>query len=325
MLACPQKNSHKLFVRGGDMREIILFTLYIILFLCAMAILRNGLLNLTGESLKQRLQAMTNTPIKGFFTGMIFTAILQSSSAMMVMTVGLVSVGGLTFVQSIGIILGSNIGTTVTAVFMTFSMDRLIIPGLIIGFVLLLVPIHTIRHSGFAIYGLFAIFFAIQGFTSLSETLTQYSYFAILMQSVEHSVLFAILIGAVITAIIHSGTATIAIAMGFIVGDQLSITAGIALMLGANIGSCVTGYIASIGAGKEAKLTAYAHIWLNIIGVALFYPFIDYLQLAATSFTDEKHVQLAHASVIFNVICSLLVLPFVRLFSNFILFIHDRN
>ncbi len=307
------------------MREIILFNLYIILFLCAMAILRNGLLNLTGESLKQRLQAVTNTPIKGFFTGMVFTAILQSSSAMMVMTVGLVSVGGLTFVQSIGIILGSNIGTTVTAIFMTFSVDQLILPGLIIGFCLLLIPIHNIQHSGFALFGLFSIFFSIQGFSSLSETLTQYSYFSIIMQSVEHSVLFAIIVGAVITAIIHSGTATIAIAMGFIVADQLSLTAGIALMLGANIGSCVTGYIASIGAGKEAKLTAYAHIWLNIIGVALFYPFIDYLELAASTFSDEKNIQLAHASVIFNVICSLLVLPFVRQFSNFILMLHDRK
>ena len=113
--------------------------------------------------------------------------------------------------------------------------------------------------------------------------------------------------------------------MGFITGDQLSLSAGIALMLGSNIGTCVTGYIASIGAGKEAKLTAYAHIWLNILGVALFYPFFDYLLLAASSFTDEKHVQLAHASVIFNVICSLLVLPFVNLFSRFILLLHDHK
>ncbi|MGM9928624.1 MAG: Na/Pi symporter [Bacillus sp. (in: firmicutes)] len=307
------------------MRDIGLFILLIILFLCAMSILRNGLLHLTGDGLKKRLQSLTDTPIKGFFTGMIFTAILQSSSAMMVMTVGLVSVGGLTFGQSIGIILGSNIGTTITAIFMSFSMDRLIMPGLVIGFILILMPKHTLKYSGFAIFGLFSIFYAIKGFTSLSASLTQYTYFDTIIQSVEHSLLFAILIGAVITAIIHSGTATIAIAMGFITGDQLSLSAGIALMLGSNIGTCVTGYIASIGAGKEAKLTAYAHIWLNILGVALFYPFFDYLLLAASSFTDEKHVQLAHASVIFNVICSLLVLPFVNLFSRFILLLHDHK
>lgn len=306
------------------MREIILFTLYIILFLCAMNILRNGLFNLTGDTLKKHLQSITNTPVKGFLTGIIFTAVLQSSSAVMVMTVGLVSIGGITFKQSLGIILGSNIGTTVTAEFMTFSIDQWIIPGLVLGFILMIPTNRLFRYSGFSIFGLFLIFFSIEGFTSLSQPLAQYSVFTQLIQSVESNILIGILLGATVTAIIHSSTATIGIAMSFISGDQLSITAGIALMLGSNIGTCVTGYIASIGTPKEAKMTAYAHIWLNVFGVMLFYPFIDQLQAAAAYLTAEKHTQLAHASVIFNVICSLLVLPFIHIFSKFILFIHRK-
>lgn len=307
------------------MREMILFTLYILIFLCAMTILRNGLFNLTGDQLKQRLQSITNTPVKGFFTGMVFTALLQSSSAVMVMTVGLVSVGGITFQQSIGIILGSNIGTTVTAEFMTFSIDKWIIPGIVTGFLLMLIKHYIIKNVGFSLLGLFLIFFSIKGFTSLSEPLSKYPFFSDILHSVENNLLFAIFIGAAITAIIHSSTATIGIAMSFIAADQLSIISGIAIMLGSNVGTCVTGYIASFGAGKEAKLTAYAHIWLNVFGVILFYPFIEELQLAAAYFTEAKHVQLAHASVIFNVICSLIVLPFVSYFSKFIYTIHGKS
>ncbi len=307
------------------MKELLLFIFYIIIFLCAMAILRHGLLNLTGDALRDRIQRVAATPVKGFFTGMFFTALLQSSSAVMVMTVGLVSVGGLTFQQSIGIILGSNIGTTITAEFMTFSLERWIFPGIFAGFILVLTGRRILRHTGFALMGLFLIFFAIGGFTSLAEPLSGYPFFSMLLASVEDHLLFAVFTGALITALIHSSTATIGIAMGFIAGNEMSVAAGIALMLGSNIGTCITGYIAALGSPKEAKLTAYAHIWLNLLGVALFYPFISELEWAAALLTDAKQVQLAHASVLFNIICSLLVLPFTNLFSRFILSVHDRN
>ena len=307
------------------MRELTFFILYIILFLIAMRLLRSGLFKLTGEKLNSKLQTVTSTPIKGFFTGMIFTALLQSSSAVMVMTVGLVSVGALSFQQSIGIILGSNIGTTVTAEFMTFSIKKWITPGLFIGFLLMLTNKEIFRAIGQSCFGLFLIFFAIQGFTSLAAPLSEYPIFTLGLSFIEQHIFIAILVGAIITAIIHSGTATIAIAMGFIAGEELSVLVGIALMLGSNIGTCVTGYMASFGAGIEAKLTAYAHIWLNILGVALFYPFIEQLHAAAAFFTDEKPIQLAHASVIFNVICSFLTFPFINLFSRFIVRLHGKK
>lgn len=307
------------------MLALSLFLLYIILFLIAMRLLRSGLFKLTGEKLNNKLQAVTSTTTKGFFTGMIFTAILQSSSAVMVMTVGLVSVGALSFQQSIGIILGSNIGTTVTAEFMTFSIKNWITPGLFIGFLLMLINKHSLRPIGQSIFGLFLIFFSIQGFTSLAKPLSEYPLFTQIVFQLEQHIFMAIIAGAILTAIIHSSTATIAIAMGFIAGEELSVLAGIALMLGSNIGTCVTGYMASIRAGIDAKLTAYAHIWLNILGVALFYPFIEQLSVAAAFFTDEKHVQLAHASVIFNLICSIIALPFVKYFNSFIIRLHGNK
>ncbi|MGN1400747.1 MAG: Na/Pi symporter [Bacillus sp. (in: firmicutes)] len=307
------------------MKEIILFILYITIFLCAMAILRNGLMNLTGGSLRNKIQKVTSSPIRSFFTGMVFTAILQSSSAVMVMTVGLVSVGGLSFVQSIGIILGSNIGTTVTAEFMTFSMTGWIFPGIIVGLICMLTEKKGLSAIGCSILGLFLIFFAIEGFKSLAAPLAEYTAFSMILGTIEHNLLIAVFTGALLAGIIHSGTATIGIAMGFIAGGQLSVDAGIALMLGSNIGTCVTGYIAAIGSTQEAKLTAYAHIWLNVFGVLLFYPFIEQLQAAAAFFTEVRHIQLAHASVIFNVICSLLVLPFTKQFAHFVLWLHKER
>ncbi len=305
------------------MRELSLFLLYIAVFLLAMQLLRNGLLRLSGNTLKRKISQATDTPIKGFASGMIFTAILQSSSAVMAMTVGLVSIGSLSFTQSLGIILGSNIGTTVTAEFMTFSMKSWILPGLASGILLMLIPNSIIRSIGGSIFGLFLLFFSIQGFSSLAKPLASYPYFFEVLRMVEEHLLLAVLAGALISGIIHSGTATIGIAMGFITGGEMTVATGIAIMLGSNIGTCVTGYIASIGAAKEAKLTAYAHIWLNILGVLLFYPFISHLETAAAMMTDVKQVQLAHASVLFNVICSLLTLPFIKQFERFIRLLHD--
>ena len=95
-------------------------------------------------------------------------------------------------------------------------------------------------------------------------------------------------------------------------------------MLGSNIGTCITGYLASIGSGKEARFTAYAHIWLNVVGVCVFLPFVNQLEQFAAFFTASKEIQIAHASVMFNVITSLMVLPFAKQFSDFILFLHRR-
>lgn len=113
--------------------------------------------------------------------------------------------------------------------------------------------------------------------------------------------------------------------MSFVASGELTVASAIIVMLGANIGSCVTGYMASIGSGKEATITAYAHIWLNIIGVMIFLPLVHQLEHFAAFFTTNKETQLAHASVIFNVISSLVVLPFTKQFAAFILLIHDRR
>ncbi|WP_409301762.1 Na/Pi symporter [Peribacillus sp. SCS-155] len=304
------------------MYESLLFIIYICIFLAGMAALRNGLFNLSGESLKKVLSKVTDAPWKGFLTGTIITGVLQSSSAVMVMTVGLVSVGSLSFSQTIGIILGSNIGSTVTTEFMTLSLDKWAIPGIIAGVGFCLIPHIMAKSFGTALIGLSAIFAAIGGFKMLAGPLSSLPLVDKLLISIENHLVLALITGIVVTAIIHSSSATIGIAMSFLAGAQISVYAGIAIMLGSNIGTCITGYMASIGSGPEAKFTAYAHIWLNVLGVLFFLPFIGSMESLTALLTTDKALQLAHASVLFNVITSVLVLPFSRQFAKMILFLH---
>ncbi|MGW6381154.1 Na/Pi symporter [Peribacillus butanolivorans] len=304
------------------MYELILFLLFIAIFLAGMAVLRIGLFNMSGAALKTFLSKVTDRPWKGFFAGTIFTGILQSSSAVMVMTVGLVSAGSLTFPQTIGIILGTNIGSTFTAEFMTISLDRWIIPGVISGAILCLMPKVLSKSAGMSLIGISAIFAAMSGFKMLSKPIAVYPQVQTLISNIEDHMSIALLTGILLTAMIHSSSATIGIAMSFLMSGELSVASAIIMMLGSNIGTCITGYMASIGSGRQAAFTAYAHIWLNVIGVAAFLPLVDVLERTAAFFTDDKGTQLAHASVIFNIVTSLIVLPFARQFSNFILLIH---
>ncbi|MFD6439202.1 Na/Pi symporter [Peribacillus sp. NPDC060186] len=304
------------------MYELFLFLLFIAIFLAGMAVLRIGLFNMSGAALKTFLSKVTDKPWKGFFAGTIFTGVLQSSSAVMVMTVGLVSAGSLTFPQTIGIILGTNIGSTFTAEFMTISLDRWIIPGVISGAILCLMPKVLLKSTGMSLIGISAIFAAMSGFKMLSTPIAVYPSVQTLISNIEDHMSIALLAGILLTAMIHSSSATIGIAMSFLMSGELSVASAIIMMLGSNIGTCITGYMASIGSGRQAAFTAYAHIWLNVIGVAAFLPFVDVLERTAAFFTNNPGTQLAHASVIFNIVTSLIVLPFAHQFSNFILLIH---
>lgn len=306
------------------MIEMMLFVIYICIFLAGMAVLRIGLFNLSGQSMTAFLSRVTSTPLKGFIVGALVTGLLQSSSAVMVMTVGLVSAGSLTFPQTIGIILGSNIGSTLTTEFMTFSVEKWIVPGVVAGALLWVVPRIVSKSIGTSLIGLAAIFAAMNGFKQLAGPISAFPFIQNLIHSMEHHTLLAVLTGIAVTAIIHSSSATIGIAMSFLSNDELSVYTAIAIMLGSNIGTCITGYMASFGSGDEAKFTAYAHIWLNFLGVLAFLPLIHQLEAAAAFFSEDKAAQLAHASVLFNLITSIIVLPFSSQFAKFILIVHKH-
>jgi phosphate:Na+ symporter len=303
----------------------LMFIIFIMIFLFGMMILRNGLFSLSADSMKDWLAKMTGTPIKGLIAGTIVTAILHSSSAVMVLTIGLISAGLLTFRQSIGIILGSNIGTTFTLEIITINLDFFIVPLALIGAVLMVTNATRQQDIGKILFGMAAVFAAMRGFSYLAEPVTSFHIVEQILNQINSNLLLSLTAGTVLTAIIQSSTAMSGILMGFLSEGTLAFPSALAAILGANIGTCATALLASAGAGKEARLTAYAHLWLNFAGMLLFYPFIDdYAQIAP--FTAERiDVQLAHASVLYNVVSSILVLPIADQFGRMILYMHGRN
>ncbi len=306
------------------MLYLLLFIFCILLFIFGMNIIRIGLFNISANKLKTWLIKLTNTPFKGMLTGTFITALLQSSTAVMVITIGLISARIMTFPQSIGIILGTNIGTTFKTELITFDIEAAIAPLAIIGALFLCIHNKKIRSIGMLILGIASVFTAMKGFEFLAQPLTSLPFIHRSLLSLNGSILMSILTGAIMTTIIQSSTAMTGIAMGFLTAGLLKLDAGIAIMLGANIGTCITAIIASIGGGQEAKLAAYAHVWLNVIGVLLFIPLIPTLTALAPQIANHKDVQLAHISVIFNVVTSLIFLPFATRFGQMILFLHKK-
>ncbi len=304
---------------------ISLFAVYIAIFIFGMTVMRTGLYNLSRDKIKTWLILFTDNPVKGLITGTVITAIIQSSSAVMVLIVGLIATGYLTFKQSIGVILGTNIGTTFTTELITFDISEAILPFLFIGFLCLFINQRQVYSLGALLFGLGCLFVAMNGFEQLAHPLSLYPAVSSFFQYTNSSGLVGIGLGTVITAIIQSSTATTGIIMGFMNEHLLSLHAGIAIILGANIGTCITAYLASIGSTHEAKLAAYAHIWINIIGVALFFPFISSLGSVATMLTSVPDIQLAHVSLIFNVLTSVIALPFSGLIAAFILRLHPKR
>jgi phosphate:Na+ symporter len=313
--------------KGGDMmllKLLFLFFVYLGIFLFGMFVMRAGLYNLSGEHVKQWLLRFAGNPMKGLLTGTIVTAIIHSSSAVMVLTVGLVATGYLTFKQSIGIILGANIGTTFTAEFIAFDIYEAAVPSLLAGAFLLFMRNKTLFCLGSILFGMGCLFTSMQGFEQLAGPISSIPSINALLTSANENKLTGIGIGTILTAIIQSSTATTGIIMSFLNGQTLELEAGIAILLGANIGTCITAILASIGSSKAAKLTSYAHVWLNLLGVVLIYPFIQILARAAELLTTSPDMQIAHVSVMFNVLTSFLMLPFVGIFSSFIMKIHGK-
>lgn len=307
------------------MVSFFMFIVFIILFFAGMTVLRIGLFNLSGYRMKKWLSKLTDSPLKGLILGMIVTAILQSSSAVMVITIGLIAAGQLTFKRSIGIILGTNIGTTVTVEFLAFSTDSIILPFVLIGCILSLFKHIKYRSLGFSLFGLGAIFLAMEGFKKLVVPLSQLPIVKMALTEMNENYLFAIVLGTIVTSIIQSSSAATGIAMSFLQSDMIHLQSSISFMLGANIGTCMTAILAAIGSGTEARLTSYAHIWLNIIGVLIFIPFISIFTEFIEVLTPNRAQQLAHASVLFNVIVSLIFLPIAKPYSIFIEKLHNKK
>ncbi|MFC5050837.1 Na/Pi cotransporter family protein [Rubritalea spongiae] len=286
------------------------------LFLYGLELLSDGLKTLAGNQLKNLLQRFTSNRFKAALTGGAITALVQSSSITTVLTVGFVSAGLMSLTQSVGVIMGANVGSTLTAQIIAFDIEQASLALITTGFAFIFISRKKrLRHYGKALLGLGLLFYGMNLMSSSMTPLHHYPPFLELMSSIE-SPLFGILIGALFTALVQSSSATTGIVIVLASQNLLSLPAGIALIFGANIGTCVTALLASLGKNFEAKRVACVHIIFNLTGVLLWLAFIPQLASwvdAATSnsafASDDLARQIANAHSLFNLTNTLLLLP----------------
>lgn len=261
---------------------------------------------------------MTDHPIKGLIVGTLSTALLQSSSLVTVIVISLTMTGLLQFRQTIGIILGANIGTTVTGLIATFDIGELKFILLAFGIFLIFLPFQRTFVIGTVLFGIGCIFISMDGFNKLAEPLQSVEVINNILLMVNHSIGASLLFGALFSTLCQSSSATILIAMGFINHGSLALDSAICIMIGANIGTCTTALIACIDSTSAARWTAYTHTLFNLFGAILFVPFISLFTSFILTFVSEPDSQLAYSSIIFNIITALLALPFANLYGQWV-------
>ncbi|RYL91614.1 Na/Pi cotransporter family protein [Sporolactobacillus sp. THM7-4] len=302
-------------------QHVIVFILYILLFLLGMGVMTGGMHTLVGGKMQNVLQKAADTPFKGLIIGTFASILLQSSSAVTIITVGLIAARAILFSQSIGIILGANVGTTLTGEIATLPIGSMYFVFLLIGIVMMCLPLRHSFSIGSLLFGIGCLFASMAGFSSLAEPLVQSPFIRDLLIDSNESLLYAVVVGTLFSAIIQSSSATMLVCMGFLDHGILSLPSAIAIMFGSNVGTCLTTYLASLGAGQEGRWTAYTHILFNILSVLLFFPLIMPLADFSMTIAGNSRTALAHTSVVFNLISAFLALPLAGPFGRWV----ERN
>ncbi len=302
------------------------------LFLYGLHKMTEALKVVAGERVKDILARLTVNRFSAALAGATVTAVIQSSSITTVLLVGFITAGLMTFTQSIGVILGANVGTTITAQIIAFKITKsalLLIAG---GFFTELIAKHPrIKQFGIMAMGLGLLFFGMELMSQATSPLRSYEPFMALMSEMTNP-LIGITIGAVFTALIQSSSATTGIVIVMASQGLMTLETGIALILGSNVGTCVTAYLSAIGKPREAMQAATAHTLFNVIGVLLLAGFIPFfadfvreispmskglhgLELLAA----DTPRQIANAHTVFNVFNMLLFLGFTNALARLVL------
>lgn len=319
---------------GGSIHwTMLVFTLLggLALFLFGLEQMSEGMKKTAGDKMRTILSALTKNRLIGMTVGAFITMVIQSSSATTVMLVSFVQAQLMTFVQSLGVILGAAIGTTITAQLIAFKLTDYALLMIAVGFaVRMFSKKETVKHIGEVIMGFGILFFGMKLMSDAMKPLRTYAPFIDLLKGLEKPLL-GLLVGAVFTALIQSSSAFTGIIIVLAQQGLLTLDAGIPLIFGANLGTCVTAGLASIGATREAKRVALAHTLFKVGGILLFIlwipSFADIIRSISPS-SDAIGIeklavatprQIANAHTLFNVSLAFIFLPFTILFSKLIL------
>lgn len=283
------------------------------LFLYGMQMMSNGLEATAGNKMKSILEKLTSNRIKGVLVGAVITAVIQSSSATTVMVVGFVNSGLMTLNQAVWIIMGANIGTTITGQLIALDIGAIAPLFAILGVgAIMFSKNEKIHHISGIIAGLGILFIGMDMMGAAMEPLQESETFLNLMTQFSNP-LFGILVGAVFTAVIQSSSASVGILQALAATGTIPLSSAVYVLFGQNIGTCITAVLASIGTKVNARRTTVIHLMFNIIGTTIFTivcmitPYVTFIE----SITPGDPVaQIANAHTIFNIATTLILLPF---------------
>ncbi|WP_214629965.1 Na/Pi cotransporter family protein [Paenibacillus agaridevorans] len=295
-------------------------------FLSGMKLMELALHRMAGPHLTAMLQRSTATPLRGMAVGAATTAVLQSSTAVTVISIGFVNAGLLSFPRTLGIILGTNIGTCLTTELIGLNIGQAAIPMLVSSIVAWLLTallgeikiwpgldrlrwLMPLRSASVAVCGFGLVLAGLNMMQSIGPYLQESGMFDWFLGHASDSLWWGMAAGAAITAAVHSGAAVIGMVMGFVAMNGMPAEIGVAIVVGANVGTCVTALLASLGGSRGGKFVALSHIVLNVGGALLFQPFIGELTAVSGAIAHSPSSQIAHAQTIFNIVCSLIALP----------------
>ena len=293
------------------------------IFMLGIQFMGDGLKLLAGSKLKDMIEKYTSNPISGVFVGIITTGLLQSSSGTTALTIGLVRAGLMNFRQAVGIILGANIGTTVTAFLIGLKIKAYALPIIAIG-ALFYVFSGKKKHVYFGqtVFGFGALFYGLGLMSKAMEPLRDLDLFINTMTTLADNSVLAVIVGGLVTAVVQSSSAVIAIVQELYGQNAIELSGAIPLAIGANIGTTITAAFAAIGGSIASKRSSAAHTSFNIIGAVIFIlvmiPFTALIEFITPIFGLNAEMQIAYAHAIFNISMTLLFLPFVNPFVRLI-------
>lgn len=286
------------------------------LFLFGMNLMGDGLQKSAGSKLKKIIELLTSNTIMGVLVGMVVTMVIQSSSATTVMVVGFVNAGIMTLGQAIGVIMGANIGTTITAQLVSLDVDFLAPVALGIGIVIYMFSKKPKnRHIAEILIGFGILFTGMDFMKDAVKPLAGYQGFTDMLVSFGHKPILGVLMGFAITAIVQSSSASMGMLIALASQGLIPITAALPILYGENIGTCVTSLISSIGASRNARRAAIMHLTFNIIGSLIFMFLLSGPIVKLVTYLDPNDAarQIANAHTLFNVLNVLILLPFAKL------------
>jgi len=292
----------------------------VLLLLYGIKLLNDGLQNAAGSKIRSLLRSLTSNRLTAVGGGAFITGLIQSSSATSVMLVGFVSAGLMSFRQTLAVMLGADIGATLTVQLIAFHIYDYAVLIIGIGLVFVLYSKRAItRNVGEGILGFGFVFLSLKIMTDAMTPLQENELFRLVFVALTDTPALGIAISAILTGFIHSSAATMGIALVLAKSGLIPLKTALYIIFGANIGTCATALIASLHSPVEARRVAWAHILFKLFGVLLFLPFVaPFQELVAVSANDLPR-QIANANTLFNVIMAVCFLPFTGPFAKLIL------